>query len=190
MEILNWRTYQEKIDRLPTSDDLKPYWKRSYKSRWCYFKEIINEINKLTNGIDNPKILELGAFCINFTDVSDNIDININYIDYDNVHNEIYIMDLREEKRWDIPDKHYDLVIASQIFEHLEGHQLFTFNEIKRVSKKAIITIPYKWNSPNDKMHHNITTDHFDKWTDNFMFNEQYAVRCNNLLRLFRIYEF
>lgn len=44
-----------------------------------------------------------------------------------------------------IEDKAYDLLIALQVWEHLEGKQQDVFKEVMRVSKMAILSFPYKW---------------------------------------------
>ena len=41
------------------------------------------------------------------------------------------------------------------------------FDEIKRISKNAILSFPYKWNVPGN-IHHNIDENIIKKWTNNF----------------------
>lgn len=51
---------------------------------------------------------------------------------------------------WPIADKEYDLFIALQVWEHLEGKQYEAFREVMRISKMAILTFPYLWGCPKD----------------------------------------
>jgi len=64
---------------------------------------------------------------------------------------------------WDIEGKYCDVVVVCQVFEHLNPKQTEIFNEIVRISKQTIITIPWKWHQPGN-IHHNINEEHVLKW--------------------------
>ena len=147
------------------------YWDQTVNGRWIYMSIVINELK-----IINPNtVLELGAYKINLTDVSDNMDLNINFIDKDNFNNRKYIQDA-STLPYDIADKYYDVFIGLQVFEHL-NNQSEIFKEIERISKYAILSFPYKWDSPDDILHHNLDHDVFKKWTNN---KKPYRVRYIN----------
>lgn len=155
---LDNKTFIDKIER--TNDDycIKYY---LHSNRWKYISIVIDELKKI-----NPnKILEIGAFKLNLTSISDNMDLKIEYIDIDNIDNKKYIQNA-EKLPWNIPDKYYDVIIALQVFEHL-NKKIEIFEEIKRTSKYAILSFPYKWNCPNDIIHHNIDDKIIGEWVKN-----------------------
>jgi hypothetical protein len=155
--ILTKQKYDEKLRILNNL-----YWNRSAESRWQYMKNVINKLHN----IQFETILEIGAYKVNLTELSDNMDVIRKYIDEDNINNKIYIQDAGNP--WtEIEDDYYDVVLALQVFEHLEGKQKQAFDELKRCAVQAIITIPWHWNCPNDKNHHNITEQHCLKWFGN-----------------------
>jgi len=68
---------------------------------------------------------------------------------------------------WPIEDKIYDVVIALQVWEHL-SYPAKAFNEVKRISRNAILSVPYKWNKKRARAsldHCNITPERIKKWT-------------------------
>lgn len=156
IKYLNRTGLQKRVGKL--NDD---YWVRSWHGRWKYMWPVINEMR-----IINPAtILEIGAYKINLTNISDNIDLKYKFIDKNNLNNKVYIQDATTLP-WDMPDKYYDVVVALQVFEHFKNNmQNEVFKEIMRVSKSAILSFPYLWNKPRDKMHHMITKETIDKWT-------------------------
>ena len=158
------------------------YWKKAQR-RWEYFEYVINFLkeNKL------EKILELGSFGINLTSKSDNMDLNIKFIDKDNINNKIYLQDAKNIP-YDIRDKYYDAFIALQVFEHLGESQSLVFNEIKRTSKCAILSFPYKWNCPGDVSHHMITKEKIKEWTNNEIpYKIKYFFDYNKKILLIRV---
>jgi len=162
------------------------YWNNSWSGRWKYMYPVINEIRKL-----NPQtILELGAYKINLTNISDNMDLQLEYIDTKNLKNKNYIQDATSLP-WNISDKYYDVFVALQVFEHFENKkQSKVFNEIMRISKNAILSFPYKWNSPNDLNHHNIDDEIIRKWTNNIMPKKILLVNHTNRRRIIYVFKF
>ena len=154
IKIINEKTYESKVQKLN-----EPYWNRSYKTRWQYMLPVI----KILKNEKFRSILEIGAYKINYTNISHNMDLEEDFIDPDNKGNTQYIQDAGDTP-YEIPDKYYDMVLACQTFEHFEGKQPQAFQEIKRIANQAIITIPWHWNCPSDKNHHNINETHCIKW--------------------------
>ncbi|MFW6225773.1 MAG: class I SAM-dependent methyltransferase [bacterium] len=176
MEILNIEKYEKKVNKLNDK-----YWNSSFKKRWVYMQSVIDEIKNI-----NPEsILEIGAYKINYTDISDNMDISKKNIDIDNLNNKKYIQNASEIP-WEIEDKYYDLVIICQVFEHLSPNQFNVFNEIIRISKNVIITIPWKWHKPGN-IHHDINEKHLIEW-----FGEKHKPYIEKLIdnRLMLCYNF
>lgn len=65
---------------------------------------------------------------------------------------------------WPIENNKYDLFMALQVWEHLEGNQQKAFMEVMRISRKALLSFPYKWHCPGN-CHHNITEQTISDWT-------------------------
>lgn len=162
------------------------YWNNTWTGRWKYIYPVVNEIKEL-----NPKtILELGAYKINLTSISDNMDLDLKYIDVRNLKNKLYVQDATKLP-WNIEDKYYDMFVALQVFEHFENKkQSRVFNEIIRVSKNAILSFPYKWNKPSDLMHHNIDDEIIRKWTNNVIPKKILLVNHTNRRRIIYVFKF
>ena len=161
MQIIDYNKYVDKINRM---DDEDNYWRSSYKSRWVYFKEIIEQIKHLDNQYPIKSVLEIGAFHINFTDISANMDLSPTFIDQDSLNNYTFIRDARVTPYDDIWDKMFDLVICCQVFEHFQYNEYEIFKELQRICYYAIITIPWMWNCPDNKIHHQVGEKHVIKY--------------------------
>ena len=135
--------------------------------RWdMYYQEMIEELLKLR---DVKKILELGPYKAPFVEGSDVIDIE-DYSEFFPLEiNKVIIHDCRKIP-FPIKDKEYDLLIACQSVEHLGvyGEQVEIFKEFARISKKAIISLPYKWHRPFARDHHMIDERVFNDWQGEF----------------------
>lgn len=105
-----------------------------YEGRWAYFSEVINMIQE-TEGIS--KVLELGP---SSQTIVKNCDIMVRpendvwgrpqkYVEKEYEHDATVAP-------WPIKDKEYDLFIALQVWEHLEGKQKEAFKEVVYVNLK------------------------------------------------------
>ena len=159
IKYLNKTEYIKKIKKL---NDI--YWNETYKGRWKYIVYVISELRK----IKPKKVLELGSYKVNLTNISDNMDINIDFIDKDNINNKKFIQDA-SILPWNIEDKYYDVFVGLQVFEHLGENQSDIFKEVMRISKNAIISLPYLWDKPDDKIHHMIDDNKIKEWTNNIL---------------------
>ena len=65
---------------------------------------------------------------------------------------------------WPARDGEYDLVVALQVWEHLEGRQRQAFAEARRVGRRVLLSLPYLWQCPGD-CHHGIDDDMIFGWT-------------------------
>lgn len=138
-----------------------------YQGRWAYFSEVITMVNE----VQPTSVLELGPALFTMVKNSDimhkpeadrwGIPSDIKSIEY--VHD-------ATECPWPVSDKKYDLFIALQVFEHLVDKQAEAFQEVKRIAKCAILSLPYKWNCPVDNAnypeHHMIDENTILGWTN------------------------
>ena len=136
-----------------------------YEGRWAYFREVI----KMVEEIDPGSVLELGPALFTVVKNSDfmrkpepdawGVPANIHSIEY--LHD-------ATKTPWPI-DKQYDLFIGLQVFEHLIGSQIQAFQEVKKLAKYAILSLPYKWDCPKDSPdypeHHMVDEDTILSWT-------------------------
>jgi len=139
-----------------------------YEGRWEYFKEVIDIIkNEEINSV-----LEIGPAQ---EPIVNNCDMMIKPEDDmwgrpEKGTSKEYLYDATE-KNWPIKDKHYDLVLALQVWEHLDNKQSRAFREVMRVSKMAILSFPYMWDCPKDSRnypaHHMIDEELIGDWTLN-----------------------
>lgn len=152
------------LDRLLDKETFNEMIKKDdyYIHRWEYQKIIIDELKRM---IDVDKVLEIGPYKLPLLKGEDVIDI----IDYRND----FPYEINEFIRHDckvfpypIEDKKYDLVIASQVLEHLgiRGEQKAVFDEIERISRKLILSLPYKWFVPDFRDHHMIDEEVISHW--------------------------
>ncbi len=179
-------------ERIITKDIFEEVRKKDpyYEGRWNYISKIIAQLMKLD---DVNSVLEFGPYKLPYVRGSDIIDetdeckdeypIEIgNFIEYD-----CSLFPLP------IEDKSYDLVIACQVIEHLgiEGQQAKFFNEMERISKKAIISLPYKWFRPFFRDHHMIDENVITYWSNNRkpIFELITGENLRNL-RIIQIYDF
>jgi hypothetical protein len=158
--------------RLMTHEDYKELLKgslgRYYEGRWEYFKEVI-EIIKSEN---IESVLEIGPAQ---EPIVKNCDVMIKPEDDmwgkpKDGFSKQYFHDATE-KPWPIKDKQYDLLLALQVFEHLDNKQNRAFREVMRVSRMAILSFPYMWDCPKDNAnypaHHLIDEELIGDWTLN-----------------------
>lgn len=136
-----------------------------YLGRWAYFQEVI----KMVNDINPNSVLELGPAL--FTVVKNSDIMRKPEIDVWGIPPKIqateYLHDATKTP-WPI-DQKYDLFIALQVFEHLVESQIQAFQEVKRIAKYAILSLPYKWDCPKDNAnypeHHMIDENIILEWT-------------------------
>lgn len=124
-----------------------------YKDRWEYLEKASAMAMK-----ERPcSILELGAHLLPLFKKSDVLDIKKKIPRLTYQHN-------LTRAPWPVKDKAYDLVMALQVWEHLEGGQEAAFREVMRVSRSAVLSFPYLWNKPGD-IHHGIDKTIIARWT-------------------------
>ncbi len=185
-EILDEKNKKYPPKRYLTLNDILSIGEKYYdEARWnIYYVEMIEELKKMEN---IGSVLEIGPYKAPFIegcDVIDKVDLSKDFP----IHvNKVLVHDCRFVP-YPIEDKKYDLVIASQVLEHLGfyGEQQKIFKEIARISKRAIIGLPYKWNRPLARDHHMIDETVFDAWQGEF----KPVYERKSKWTILRIYEF
>lgn len=127
-----------------------------YLGRWSY----LSTITQIISMLPFENVLEMGALRHAVIDGSDVMDIEENGC----VNRNKMIIQDAGNVPWDMPDKSYDLFIASQVWEHLGDKQKEAFAEVKRTSKAALLSFPYMWECPGD-IHHGIDEKKIAEWT-------------------------
>jgi hypothetical protein len=138
-----------------------------YLGRWAYYNEVIGIIKK-----ENvKKTVELGP---GYLPIVKNGDLILNPLDDqfgkpDAAVGRIHIFDATV-KPWPIADKAYDMLIALQVWEHLDGKQARAFREVMRIANKAVLSFPYHWEGgipdrPSHRAHRDIDIQLIRDWT-------------------------
>lgn len=139
-----------------------------YIGRWEYYKEVIRIIEKQ----EIKTVLELGP---GFLPLIKTGDIMLSpeedhFGRPGNFAGEVIVHDATI-KPWPIQDQQYDLLIALQVWEHLDNKQTRAFREVMRVSKKAILSFPFEWTGglekPSHRAHRDIDRELIADWTLN-----------------------
>jgi len=157
---------------LISNDDFKKLLESSHEAyntgRWEYYKEVIHIIPKLE--IEN--VLELGPGFLPIVKTSD-IMLSPEEDQFgkpNDVIGKVFVHDATK-KPWPILNKQYDLLIALQVWEHLDNKQTRAFREVKRVAKRAILSFPYEWTGgeqkPSHRAHRDIDKELISDWTLN-----------------------
>ena len=140
-----------------------------YAGRWAYYKEVADIIKN-----ERPDAsVELGP---GYIPIVKNGDVILNPLDDQfgkpgETPNRVHIFDATT-KHWPIADKTYDIFIALQVWEHLDGKQTRAFREVMRIAKKAVLSFPYNWDGgvidkPSHRAHRDIDMELIRDWTLN-----------------------
>jgi len=136
-----------------------------YRGRWAYLREVI----KMVEEIKPQSVLELGPALITVVknaNIMRKPEPDVWGVPSD-VHSIEYLHDATKTP-WPVFRK-YDLFIALQVFEHLANKQAQAFQEVKRIARYAILSLPYQWNCPMDNAnypeHHMIDENKILEWT-------------------------
>lgn len=131
-----------------------------FKGRWAYFSIVVDLVQK----IQPESVLELGPWRLPLVKGEDTMDIE------KVLENLTYLHDATKTP-WPIADNKYDLFIGCEVFEHLGNKQKEAFKEVMRISRRAILTFPYRWVYAKDakdetrKSHENIDGAKIAEWT-------------------------
>jgi hypothetical protein len=127
-----------------------------YLGRWEYFSVVLEIIQKL----DVASILEMGP---GWMPVVKDADIMLgpeeDHFGRPGFFQGKVIIHDATIKPWPIGDRAYDLLVALNVFEHLDNKQSRAFREAMRVAKRAILSFPYGWQGGAAKWMHHIHRD-------------------------------
>jgi len=167
--IINYETY------ISYSEGLSPRKIRHNKLGWSYHKIVANMLSEIEFG----NVLELGTNKVKVVHDSDCMNLIDSFPLKGTGKNIIYDI---TQTPCPIKDKQYDMFIALQVWEHLgerySGVHQKAFKEVMRISNRAIISFPYKWNMNKYKIkvengiekkvyssHGGITDEIISEWT-------------------------
>ena len=157
-----------------------------FKKRWDkYIKIVLDIVKEIVENNNLSTTLEIGCAGVPLIKESDTIDIQNNHIGNPKIRETYptYLHDISLVP-WPIQNKKYDLVIGTQIWEHLNDKQT-AFNELTKITKYAILTFPYKW-PKGDINHKNITKELINTWTLSYPFIKELIINEHFLLRIYK----
>ncbi len=105
--------------------------------RWHYIVIAIRWLNELCP----QKTLEIGAHVFPLDKDGRYVDI----IDFSKRLGSHFVHHDITKVPWPFANKEFDVIMALQVWEHLEGDQKKAFLELTRVGKSAILSFPYMW---------------------------------------------
>ena len=129
-----------------------------YRKRWPYTDAAL----RLSDLVPRESVLEVGPWGCPIYVGSDTLDRPDSPLG-DAL---TYAHDITETP-WPIADGAYDLLVALQVWEHLEGHQRAAWGEARRVARSIILSVPVYWDSPRDRTHHGIAFSDVSRWVGN-----------------------
>jgi hypothetical protein len=138
----------DETNRLLTAEEFKAaalatnseYWLKSWHRRWLYY----DVAGKLSLTVPHGKVLEAGTESISVFHGSD-----------------IVNFDLRHP--FPVANGAYDLFIALQVWEHLEGCQAAAFAEVRRIARACVLSFPYRWTAGSPE-HQGIDMARITEW--------------------------
>lgn len=126
---------------------------RYYEGRWPYYAAAL----EMLEAVEYSSVLELGPYQRPLIDGADIMDRAAYAGELTFPHDATIFP-------WPVADKSYDLFIATQVWEHLQGRQREAFGEVIRCSRAALLSFPIGWNCLGD-CHHGITEELVAEWT-------------------------
>jgi hypothetical protein len=126
------------IEDLRAAQDENP--KYDFVGRAGYYAEAARYVDQARH----RRILECGPFMVPLVKGADTLDVRDD-ISATWVHDATVLP-------WPVEDRAYDLVVALQFLEHMEGRQAEVFEEMRRVGLDVLLSLPYKW--PADEGDH------------------------------------
>lgn len=122
-----------------------------FKNRWSYFEPIYGLLAEM----DPYSMLEAGAN--NYPLYTDSTSVGLAPSEHTDVVADI-------TKTLPFRDKEFDVYMALQVWEHLEGGQREAFSEARRVSLRVVLSFPYRWENSEDTTHYNLDDTVFESW--------------------------
>jgi len=133
-----------------------------YRGRWPYTSAAGREAADLISRHHLRTAIELGAHIRPLIVGADAMVLSPS--DDLDLEGKVVIQDARRTP-WALPDGAYDLFVGLQVFEHLGDRQNEAFQDVCRVARHAVISLPIDWvmDDPTN-CHHRITEDRALSW--------------------------
>jgi len=149
-----------------------------YRGRWLYYRRAQLILGRIP-GVDQleaDQVLEIGPYRLPLVHDCHTMDVR----DYQ-VH-PTYLHDATKTP-WPIEDGRYKVLVALQVWEHLDGKQRKAWQEARRVAEWAVVSVPYLWaKGVGTPDHCGISLDTLAKWTRQRP--ERYCIVGNELVPL------
>lgn len=116
----------------------------------------MNAICDILRQLEYDSILEVGAYRLRLDADSVVMDIK-SFLPATVVHS-------ADDVPFPFADKMFDVVVASQIIEHLQNKPQF-FNEAERICNHLIISLPYRWKAGSES-HRDIDENVIQAWSN------------------------
>lgn len=123
-----------------------------FEGRLGYYREAIWLAERCPLGA----VLEFGCHRLPLFHGSDTLDVNSDL-------GTTFVHDAKVLP-WPV-ERHYDLAIGLQVWEHLHPQQAAVFEELRRIADNAILSVPYNWKRPDDPEHSAIDEQQILYWT-------------------------
>ena len=136
------------VRRLAAAD---PYW----RGRWEYLS-VAAEFARSVPGA--RRVLEIGPYTQPLVIGADTMDCRV----WPGGPKPTLLHDATETP-WPIADGAYDLAVALQVWEHLTEFGREAFDELTRVARYAVLSLPWNW--PGENTHSGIGWETIDRWT-------------------------
>lgn len=163
------------MKRRPGSEFCGEYW----QNRWRQYLKFVGD---LADKQAAASVLEIGANGLGIYTDSDTMEVRERVAA--TYHHDATVTP------WPIPDKAYDLGIATQVWEHLKGGQAQAFAELRRTCRRAILSYPLGWKTQDPgNCHNGITKATIDAWAGHHPFAAEYEVGSPGRRRLVRVYD-
>src|SRR6476659_8156969 len=126
---------------------------RYYRGRWPYLVVAAEEATPLIERDRIRNALELGPWSrplivgADVMDLRERPDLEL--------EGRVIVQDARKAP-WPVSDKAYDLFVGLPVFEHLTGQQRIAFNEVRRVARHAILSLPIEWDKKDPTHSHHM----------------------------------
>ncbi|NLX95848.1 MAG: hypothetical protein GXY83_06705 [Rhodopirellula sp.] len=126
---------------------------RYLRHRWGYYRQVIAMAMPLA-----PRtVLEIGPGPLPLFPNGDRLDVLARF-------RPTYLHDATAVP-WPVATKAYDLAIALQVWEHLDGRQYAAFQELRRTARHVILSVPYRWGRHASSSHRGIDDAVVRTWT-------------------------
>src|SRR4051812_39486596 len=153
-----------------------------YKGRWGYYSAAMQILRR----VGSPNVLEGGAAAVPLVPGSQVMQRPGASACVRGEHPATYLWDAGQTP-WPIGGKRYDAVVALQVMEHLGDRQAAVFREMRRVARFAVLSFPYRWQTPNDPVHHDIDDTTIVRWTLNHPMTDRLVVPDDDAPRMMRL---